>query len=134
MTTKGGRPSGRQDRNAEAARQERARLESTLLDPSLVTLLGGAGGIGLLVKSVLHYVDRELDRRALLKVLKCGDPADVEAVARGLRSLRWRDVGKPDEDKTVVEPAKLPLVIEAPKPNEAPGDEPSGGGSPDKAA
>jgi hypothetical protein len=86
----------------------------------LVTLLGGAGGIGLLVKSVLYYIDRERDRRALLQVLKDRDARDVEAVARGLRTLRWKDAEEPDEKPAEGTP-KPPLAIESARPDAPPG-------------
>ena len=90
-----------------------------MIDPSLLTLLGGAGGIGLLVRSALYYFDRERDRRLLYRAyMDSREAKDVEVIARGLRALR-------EVDRPVKPSVRAPRAIEAPKPDAPPGSEPS---------
>ena len=97
-----------------------------MIDPALVTLLGGAGGVCYAFRAMLKYIDRERDRKLVRDILDKHKVEGVDAAARGLRALRWRDADDP-EDKPMVEVSKPQLAIEAPKPKPDPplGDEPN---------
>ena len=99
-------------------------LESALIDPAaVVTVLAIVGVAIKAIKPALPYIDRQLDRRAMLKMLD-SSPEKAEKLARGLRMLRFSNADGPDE-KPAVEAPKPPLSIEKPKPDAPPEDDSS---------
>ena len=104
-----------------------------MIDPTLVTVLsglGGAGGVGLFVKLVLKSISDERDRQVLYcTYMDSRQPEDVEAVARSLRMLRYRRFEERNRGKAAAEVPKPPRAIEASQPD-AP---PSGDGPPQAA-